>query len=139
VSEIAPGDVLAVTQLLSAYCHIVDSSKWDRLPELFTPDAVFDATPLGLPMLEGLDTIEAAFAAADPAQRPVAHVSCTQWVEAGPDRDSARATSTWFSVSRSGVVVGGVFVDELQRTPVGWQFRRREASRRWRAAGHPPV
>jgi hypothetical protein len=126
-------DTVAVIQLLSRYCHIVDASEWERLPELFTSDAVFDATQLGQPLLDGLDAITAAFLAATPDQRALAHVSATPLVESGAD-GLLRVTSSWSSVSPRGQTVGGRFVDEIVPTAGDWRFRRRVATRTWRAA-----
>ena len=56
-SEINPCDFLAIERLLALCMHVVDEREWSRLDEIFTVDAVFDATEAGYMRLEGRDAI----------------------------------------------------------------------------------
>lgn len=51
LSEI--GDRMAIEQLLVAYVDAVDTKQWDRLDDVFTPDAVIDYSSTGGPDASG--------------------------------------------------------------------------------------
>ena len=92
-------DVVAIQQLYVLYGHVMDDRDWPRLGDLFTEDCVFDATAIGVPLMEGLEAI-AAMTASSP-MAPVAHHVTNVLVESVTgDTASVRA-------KRSGSTRGG--------------------------------
>jgi hypothetical protein len=55
-------DIVAITQVVNLYGHVLDARDWDRLTEVFTDDGVFDLSDVvipgaGSPVHEGLPAI----------------------------------------------------------------------------------
>jgi 3-phenylpropionate/cinnamic acid dioxygenase small subunit len=118
-------DRLAIHDLLALHGHLVDAGALDRLGELFTDDVVYDLTPLGGTVLEGVDEI-AATARELGVNNPVAHLVTNIVIEEPGDEVTAR--SKFLGVRRDGSVGSGDYDDVLRRTPEGWRIARRRVT-----------
>ena len=117
-----PRDFVELQQLLSRYCHIVDTTAWDQLDRIFTADG--SVTVAGVyPTATGLDDLRALYARMN---HPVAHTSSTLIVVES-SHDDARLASKWVTVRADGLTGTGVYEDVVVRTPDGWRIRERVA------------
>jgi 3-phenylpropionate/cinnamic acid dioxygenase small subunit len=115
-------DVIAIEQLYALYGHVLDDRDWERLPELFTDDCVFDATALGLPLMEGHQAI--ADSTEHSPMAPLAHHVTNVYV-AEVGTDSARVRAKALGAYSKGRAYSGNYDDALVRTADGWRIRRR--------------
>jgi hypothetical protein len=119
---VKPEDFVELQQLLSRYCHIVDTTAWDQLDQIFTKDG--SVTVVGVyPTATGLDELRSLYARMN---HPVAHTSSTLIVVESSD-DTARLASKWVTVRAEGLTGTGVYEDVVVRTPAGWRIRERVA------------
>jgi 3-phenylpropionate/cinnamic acid dioxygenase small subunit len=118
-------DRLAIHDLLALHGHLVDAGALDRLGELFSDDVVYDLTPLGGTVLEGVEEI-AASARELGENNPVAHLVTNIVVEERGGEVTAR--SKFLGVRRDGSVGSGVYDDVVRRTSRGWRIARRRVS-----------
>jgi hypothetical protein len=119
---VTPNDFVELQQLLSRYCHLVDTKAWADLDQIFTTDG--SVTVVGVyPKAEGIDALRDLYGRMN---HPVAHTSSTL-VVLDSDGDSARLTSKWVTVRAEGLCGTGVYDDEVVRTPAGWRIRERIA------------
>jgi 3-phenylpropionate/cinnamic acid dioxygenase small subunit len=117
-----PQDFTELQQLLSRYCHIVDTKAWHDLDEIFTADG--SVTVQGVyPKATGIEALRELYARMN---HPVAHTSSTVIVNES-DGDSARLSSKWVTVRAEGLCGTGVYDDDVVRTPSGWRIRERVA------------
>ena len=117
-----PGDFVELQQLLSRYCHIVDTKAWNDLDQIFAADG--SVTVVGVyPIATGLDELRSLYARMN---HPVAHTSSTLFVVESSG-DTARLASKWVTVRADGLTGTGVYEDEVVRTPAGWRIRERVA------------
>lgn len=118
-------DIVAIHQLVALHGHIVDGREWDRLGELFTPDAVYDVTALGQGTVLGIEEFRALSAAvADDERNPVGHHVTNVVVTEGADGDAA-VRSKGIGVLRDGRAGSVVYADRVTRTPDGWRIAAR--------------
>lgn len=120
-------DRLSIQELLALHGHLVDDGALERLGELFTDDVVFDLTPLGGTVLQGIDAI-AASARELGDNNAVAHLVSNVLVSEQGGEVTAR--SKFLGVRRDGSVGSGVYDDVLRHTPNGWRIARRRVSLR---------
>jgi hypothetical protein len=119
---VKPEDFVELQQLLSRYCHIVDTKTWDSLDQIFAVDG--SVTVVGVyPIATGLDELRALYARMN---HPVAHTSSTLFVVESSG-DTARLASKWVTVRADGLTGTGVYEDEVVRTSAGWRIRARVA------------
>jgi hypothetical protein len=133
-------DLLAVQQLIAAYPGIVDGREWDRLDELFTPDAVIDFSAFGGPA----DTVTGIKAF---LQESLAVFKRTQHMMGLPnitlDGDAARSRTSCTNPmviengdgSTSVWLIGLWYDDTFTRTPDGWRFTSRRQERCYSVLG----
>jgi hypothetical protein len=117
-----PDDFAALQQLLSRYCHLVDTKAWHDLDQIFTTDASVTVTGV-YPKTTGIAALRELYARMN---HPVAHTSSTLIVRESDDH-SARLSSKWVTVRAEGLCGTGVYDDEVVRTPDGWRIRDRVA------------
>ena len=115
-------DVTSIQQLYALYGHVMDDRDWSRLPELFTEDCVFDATALGVPLMEGREAI--ARATETSPQTPLAHHVTNVFVE-HIDGDRATVRAKALGSYAQGRMFSGSYVDSLVRSGERWRIRRR--------------
>jgi len=129
VTVVSPDDFVELQQLLSRYCHIVDTRAWDQLDQIFTDDA--SVTVVGVyPRTTGLGELRTLYARMN---HPVAHTSSSVIVVEN-DGTTARLASKWVTVRADGLTGTGVYEDVVVRTPGGWRISERVA----RPAVAPP-
>jgi hypothetical protein len=115
-------DILAITQVMAHYPHVIDAKQWDRIDELYTDDGVFDLTGLVGSELrfEGIDAIK-GFLTASPM--PLAHVSTDHYVFEVDGVVQSRGK--WFFPGDDGTITGGVYRDTWEKIDRGWRMKER--------------
>jgi hypothetical protein len=130
-------EILAIHQLLALYGHVVDGGPLDRLDEVFTADATFDASKFGRGVHRGLGAIRAIFALGSPPHPP-AHLSTNVLVY--HEGDQTFAHSKWLTIDRAtGGVRSGDYVDEVVEGRDGWRIAYRAITIRFYVGNAPQV
>jgi hypothetical protein len=116
-------DTLAIQDVINLYGHILDDRRWLALAEVFASNARLDMTAFGVPVLTGLDAIQAAFSSTD--RHPDAHLATNILViSAG---DGAEVVSKGLLVMADGTARSIVYRDRLDRKAEGWRIGERTA------------
>lgn len=115
-------EIVSIHQLYALYGYVMDDRDWPRLREVFTEDAVFDASALGVPVMEGLAGIEEI--SSTTSQAPLAHHVTNVFVES---IDAGRATvrAKAIGIYSKGRAFSGDYADTLVKTDEGWRISRR--------------
>jgi len=134
LSEIA--DRLAIEAVLSRYAWALDAKEFDKLDEVFTPDAELDYTTAGgikgsYPEVKAWLTKVLTFFAA--YQHLVTNKEITI------DGDTATSRAGFYNPmghdradgTRAYFHCGGEYRDQLVRTPDGWRIRNRFEQTIW--------
>jgi hypothetical protein len=120
-----PADRLEIHELVNLYGHIVDDRQWGRVVELFTDDALFDASGADGIVVTGWRAIAEHWA--DPATRhPLAH-HATNIVIGARDGESVAVTFKGLGVGYRGRVGSLVYRAAVVPGPDGWRFARLSA------------
>lgn len=119
-----------IEDVLIAYCHAIDSHRWDELDDVFTPDAFIDYTVFGGPK-GPYPEIKPFLSEVLPQFAYAQHIIATSQIKL----DGDRATGRTYCTNPVGVreadgsirhmVYALWYVDELVRTPAGWRLSRR--------------
>lgn len=128
-------DRLSIEEVLIRYTRAIDTGEWDRLDEVFTPDAAIDYTQSG--------GIEGAYAEVKPwlaANLPIFPKRMhtlgqidVRHRDAAPDEAQVADVSAYFhnpmmlatgDGTETLVELGGIYHHEMVRTPAGWRSRR---------------
>ena len=123
--KLQPSDLQAIHELLSRYGHVIDERRWAQLDELFTDDAVFDASDFGAPVTGSLTELRTMWSA-DDEQHPLAHHATNILVTEDAD-GTVHAVSKGLGVLRNGRVASVTYRDDLRWTDSGWRLARRVA------------
>lgn len=121
-------DRVELHELPGRYGDAIDDRNWDGLDAIFTEDATFDLTDLGVPMLVGLPAIK-HFMDVD-AQHPRTHMMTNIYVD-----DTPTGVKMYFRIValRSGGLVGTAsYYDDVVKTPQGWRVKDRVVTLRRR-------
>ena len=123
--QIAAEDFIAIYNLMGRYGHIMDEwsaagGPWDRLGEIFTPEAVFEVEPYGV-RLNSLRELQDAWGA---SVHPWGH-HVTNLVVDPDGPDGARCDSKIVIVLADARTMTGVYRDRLTRTAAGWRITHR--------------
>lgn len=118
-------DILAIHQLLALYAHIIDEREWDRVGELFTPEAVYDMSDFGLGVVLGEAAIRELWSRPG-AMHPLAHHATNIVISEDPD-GTVRVLSKGLGVGPDGRVGSVVYRDVAVPTAAGWRFAARKA------------
>jgi hypothetical protein len=123
-------DRLELHELPGRYGDAIDDRAWDRLDEIFTPDAVFDLTDLGSRRCEGLDDIKRFMD--EEAEHPRAHLMTNIYV----DETTSGAQLRFRIVAPLGEARVGTasYYDAVVKTPAGWRVQHRVITRRRRTS-----
>lgn len=124
-----PTDRLELHELPARYGDAIDDRDWERLDYIFTDDAVFDLTDLGLPILVGLDEIK-RFMDED-ADHPKTHTMTNIYVD-----ETADGVKLYFRILAlgKGATMGTAsYYDDVIHTPDGWRVAHRVVTLRRRA------
>lgn len=122
MTEPGAADVASIQQLYGLYGHVMDDHDWSRLGDLFTEDCVFDATALGVPVMESWEAIAAA-TETNP-QAPLAHHVTNVFVER-IDGGTAEVRAKAIGIYAKGRAFSGDYRDTLVRTAAGWRISHR--------------
>lgn len=125
-----PDDRLALHELPGRYGDAIDDRHWDRLDTIFTRDAVFDLSDLGLPVLEGLAEIK-RFMDED-AQHPRTHTMTNIYVDETPD--GVELNFRILALGKSGRTGTASYYDDVVKTQEGWRVQHRVVTLRRRPA-----
>ena len=123
-----PADRLELHELPGRYGDAIDDRNWDGLSFIFTEDATFDLTDLGVPMLSGLERIK-QFMDTE-AQHPRTHMMTNIYVDETPE-----GVKMYFRIValRGGGLVGTAsYYDDVVKTPNGWRVKDRVVTLRRR-------
>jgi ketosteroid isomerase-like protein len=123
------GDRIEIQELIYRYAHLVDDRDWDRLREVFTEDASFDASEAGYPPMRGPDEVAARWRQ---VRHPAGHHSTNVLIEFEDD-DAAIARSKGISIFAEdgrGPSSSVDYEDRVVRSADGWRIASRRATRR---------
>lgn len=121
-------DRLELHELPGRYGDAIDDRNWPGLDRIFTPDATFDLTDLGLRRLDGLDAIK-AFMDTE-AQHPRTHMMTNIYVD-----ETAGGVKMYFRIVAllgAGKVGTGSYYDDVVKTSDGWRVKDRVVTLRRR-------
>jgi ketosteroid isomerase-like protein len=127
-------DRMEIQELMVAYCYAVDSSNWDALDAVFTPDAIIDYSEM-VGVRGNLTEIKAFLAASLSQVAGFQHcISTTQLKFEG---DTARGRTVCFNPitirkpdgAKQVMFMGLWYRDIFVRTPQGWRIRERYEER----------
>jgi ketosteroid isomerase-like protein len=126
-------DRIALHELAACYGDLIDLRDWEGLARVFTDDAVFDATDLGMPLLEGLKAIRDHMDKS--ANHPLGHHITNIYVEITGDEIILR--SRIIAAGHRGRVSSASYRDRVVKTERGWRIRHRVCTlrRTWRVSG----
>ena len=128
-------DRLELHELPGRYGDCIDGRDWEGLARIFTADAVFDMTDLGVPALEGLPAIQHFMA--EFAEHPLTHTMTNVYVD--ETADGVRLSSRILAVLPDRRVGSARYRDIVVKTVDGWRVQHRvlTAMRRPKAKGDP--
>ena len=137
-------DRLEIADLCARYARAIDTQDWDGLDTVFTPDAEIDYTSSG-GTSGRYPEVKAWLAQVLPMFSMTQHYVTNTTVEFGPDGASATARSDLYNPmslkGEDGSVrtfeVGGLYLDELVRTPDGWRIAKRVEVQLWLGGDAP--
>ena len=112
-------DVVAIQAVLMKYGFLIDDRQFDRLGEVFTPDAVVDYRPGGGGPFTGLAELGQALPT---LQHPVQHMMVSHVIDSVSGDEVATRTKALFPM-QSGGIADITYRDLLVRTPEGWRIR----------------
>jgi len=118
-------DRLAIHELLGLYGHLIDERRWNELDQVFTADAVYDASDFGHQVTTSLADLIAHWTS-DLSMHPLAHHATNIVVTEDAD-GTVRVHSKGIGVGRKGRVGSATYNDVAVRTPDGWRLARRTA------------
>jgi hypothetical protein len=116
-------DRVAIEETLSLRGHIFDGGHLYRLEEIFTPDVIYDMSPVGVETFIGIEAIRSA------AQKlgegnPIAHY-VTNVVITSEEDDLATVRSKGLMLMANGTFGSVTHLDTLRRHDGGWRISRR--------------
>jgi hypothetical protein len=132
----AIADRLDIEELLSRYAWALDSKEFDRLDEVFTPDAHLDYESSG-GVAGAYPEVKAWLAGILPHFPAYQHYVTNKLVTIDGDRAESRSALYNPMVmkrpdgSRGIFFVGAEYHDQLVRTPSGWRIRDRVEHSIW--------
>jgi 3-phenylpropionate/cinnamic acid dioxygenase small subunit len=118
-------DRLEIHETLALHAHLLDTDQFERLDELFTPDAVYDMTKVGMGEFSGRETIAVAAARlAASGRSPIAHF-VTNILIMNDSGDEVSTLSKGLMIHADGRIEGVTHEDTLRRHDGGWRISRR--------------
>jgi hypothetical protein len=127
-------DWVQIVDVAYRYAHAIDTKDWESLATCFAENAVLDVG--GVPPIVGREAILARF------EQSLARFTWTQHVIGSPQVriDGNRATGRFYLIAqhiaedeqgRRAQIAGGIYEDEFEKTPEGWQFSLRRVRAYW--------
>lgn len=126
-------DRIEIHELISRYCHILDTRDWANLDTIFLPDTVIDSGPT-LGVYHGLEAIRTWWL---DYPHPDGHHALNVLIVGEQDDGTVRAVTKGF-FARSIALNGGDYHDVVRKTDRGWRFVSRTYVPRW-TVEIPPV
>jgi hypothetical protein len=129
-------DRLEIDDLLTAYTVAIDTGDWNRLDDVFAPDAWIDYTASG-GIAGPFPQVKAWLAETLPVFTAMQHYVAQRQVRLDGDHAEVRAYLLNPLVidredgSRWQRLIGGVYVHDLVRTGQGWRSRKLVEELRW--------
>jgi len=123
VIELSTEERIELIELLGRYGRMIDDRNWEALETIFTPDARFDLSPIGRPLLTGLDEIREYMA--NRAAHPVAHHITNPHIDRLGD-DDLWLSCMLVAVQADGSVASGRYSDQVVRHDGGLRIRYRQ-------------
>ena len=120
-------DRLELHELPARYGDAIDDRAWERLDDIFTPDAVFDLTAVGGRRLEGLAAIKEFMDGF--AHHPKAHLMTNISVDETPTGD-VQLHFRILALLDDGTAGTAAYSDDVVRTAAGWRVANRVVSQR---------
>ncbi|MFK8024375.1 MAG: nuclear transport factor 2 family protein [Ilumatobacter sp.] len=121
-------DRLELHELPGRYGDAIDDRDWDGLDRIFTEDAVFDLSDLGVPLLEGLPEIK-RFMDED-ALHPKTHTMTNVYVD--DTDDGVQLNFRIIALQAKGLTGTASYYDEVVKTDAGWRVTHRVVTLRRR-------
>ena len=115
-------DRQAITDVINMHGHLTDHGAFERMDELFTPDAEFDLSDFGLGVRAGLAAMNDAIRAIQ--EHPVGHHVTNIVLSEGAD-GTVHAISKGIGIGVDGHCGSVVYEDVLRAGPAGWRIARR--------------
>ncbi len=115
-------DRLELHELPGRYGDAIDDRNWDRLRQVFTDDAIFDLTGVGLRQLDGIEDIVHFMDVA--AQHPKTHMMTNIYVDDGGE--SVTMNFRIVALLGKGLVGTASYYDTVVKTPDGWRVKHRD-------------
>lgn len=125
---ITTDDRLELHELPGRYGDAIDDRNWPGLNRIFTDDAVFDLTDLGIPLLEGLPEIK-RFMDED-AQHPRTHTMTNIYVD--DTADGVKLNFRIVALQPKGLAGTASYYDDVVKTGAGWRVIHRVVTLRRR-------
>ena len=127
-------DAGAVIDVAIRYCWALDENDWDRLDDVFLPEATAHLGSSDL--LDGRDAIVARCSAALTPLDDSQHMVSTHQVEIDGDSATHRCYLHAQHIRRDAAggphyIVAGRYVDRMTRTPDGWRIAHRDLIVMW--------
>lgn len=119
-----------IRRLVDDYCWYADTRDVEGIVSLFTPEGVFDATPIGLGKMVGTAELRQFFQELLPVHEYSQHLSGNCRIDVDVDGEAARGMSYYSmqgAIKGSGPIsAAGYYEDRYVLTPDGWriEFRR---------------
>lgn len=119
-----------IVQLTHDYCWALDTSDWDALRSVFTPDAVTD---LGAGGQRGIDEIIERVSSALSVFETTQHLVGTHQVRIDGETATCRCYLQAQHVRPTGkkLLIGARYEDECVRTTDGWRIAKRAIIPMW--------
>jgi ketosteroid isomerase-like protein len=119
-------DRMDITEVFSRYAAALDERRWDRLAELYTPEATAEQ-PAGSPLLVGPEAIVDMISTAIDWLGPTHHSLSNHICEVDGDQATASCYVRGYHAGRGEHAdkfeeTLGRFSAKLARTPEGWRF-----------------
>jgi 3-phenylpropionate/cinnamic acid dioxygenase small subunit len=130
MSNLSIEDRLELHEIAARYGDLIDERDWQGLETVFTADAVFDATDLGMPLLNGLDAIRKGMDRS--TNHPLGHHITNIYVQSEGDEVILR--SRIIAAGHRGRVSSASYRDRVRKTAAGWRIYHRVCTlrRTWR-------
>jgi hypothetical protein len=127
-APLSTADRVELHELPGRYGDAIDDRNWAGLDRIFTADAVFDLTDLGVPLLVGLPEIR-RFMDED-AQHPKTHTMTNIYVDETDEGVTLKFRIV--ALQRGGLAGTASYYDDVVRTDAGWRVRHRVVTLRRR-------
>lgn len=136
----ALSDRIEIDDLLTRYSFAIDAHDWDRLDDVFTPDAHIDYTATG-GIAGSFPEVKTWLAEMLPMFSAMQHAITQKQVEIDGDTAQVRAyfLNPMQIAQEDGSIwqmdIGGAYVHSLVRTPQGWRSARLHEEMLWQRKG----